>query len=127
MRPKVLVLDDTHSFIADNVIVHNSICTTRVVAGVGAPQITAIYEASLACREAGVPVIGDGGIQYSGDISKAIAAGASTVMLADRVAMLIEGRIAHIGTHSELLSTVPEYRELLSADYSIQPDLGGEA
>ncbi|WP_016696881.1 IMP dehydrogenase [Actinoalloteichus spitiensis] len=58
-----------------------SICTTRVVAGVGVPQITAIYEANLACRPAGVPVIGDGGIQYSGDIAKAIAAGASTVML----------------------------------------------
>jgi len=58
-----------------------SICTTRVVAGVGVPQISAVYEADLACRPAGVPVIGDGGIQYSGDIAKAIAAGASTVML----------------------------------------------
>lgn len=58
-----------------------SICTTRVVAGVGVPQISAIYEADLACRPAGVPVIADGGIQYSGDIAKAIAAGASTVML----------------------------------------------
>ncbi len=58
-----------------------SICTTRVVAGVGVPQVSAIYEADLACRPAGVPVIGDGGIQYSGDIAKAIAAGASTVML----------------------------------------------
>ena len=58
-----------------------SICTTRVVAGVGAPQITAIYEAAQVCAAAGVPVIGDGGIQYSGDIAKAIAAGASTVML----------------------------------------------
>ncbi|MDN5749476.1 MAG: IMP dehydrogenase [Pseudonocardia sp.] len=63
-----------------------SICTPRVVAGVGAPQITAIYEASLACAAAGVPVIGDGGIQYSGDISKAIAAGASTVMLGSLLA-----------------------------------------
>jgi IMP dehydrogenase len=58
-----------------------SICTTRVVAGVGVPQVTAIHEASLACRPAGIPVIGDGGLQYSGDIAKAIAAGADTVML----------------------------------------------
>jgi IMP dehydrogenase len=58
-----------------------SICTTRVVAGVGVPQITAIYQAARAGRAAGVPVIGDGGVQYSGDIAKAIAAGADTVML----------------------------------------------
>ncbi|MGH3926449.1 MAG: IMP dehydrogenase, partial [Pseudonocardiaceae bacterium] len=58
-----------------------SVCTTRVVAGVGVPQISAIHEADRACRPAGVPVIGDGGIQYSGDIAKAIVAGASTVML----------------------------------------------
>jgi IMP dehydrogenase len=58
-----------------------SICTTRVVTGVGAPQITAIYEASRATRPAGVPLIADGGLQYSGDIAKAIAAGADTVML----------------------------------------------
>ena len=63
-----------------------SICTTRVVAGVGVPQITAIHEAYLACRPAGVPVIGDGGIQYSGDIAKAIAAGASAVMVGSLVA-----------------------------------------
>jgi IMP dehydrogenase len=58
-----------------------SICTTRVVAGVGAPQITAILEAVAVCKPRGVPVIADGGIQFSGDIAKAIAAGASTVML----------------------------------------------
>ncbi|GAA1656381.1 IMP dehydrogenase [Nonomuraea maheshkhaliensis] len=63
-----------------------SICTTRVVAGVGAPQVTAIYEASKACAPAGVPVIGDGGLQYSGDIVKAIAAGADTVMLGSLLA-----------------------------------------
>ncbi len=61
-------------------------CTTRVVAGVGVPQITAIYEAARACAPAGVPVIGDGGLQYSGDIGKAIAAGASTVMLGSLLA-----------------------------------------
>jgi IMP dehydrogenase len=63
-----------------------SICTTRVVAGVGVPQITAIYSAAQACHPAGVPVIGDGGIQYSGDIAKAIAAGASAVMLGSLLA-----------------------------------------
>jgi IMP dehydrogenase len=58
-----------------------SICTTRIVAGVGVPQVTAIYEAALACGPAGVPVVGDGGLQYSGDIAKALVAGADTVML----------------------------------------------
>jgi IMP dehydrogenase len=68
-----------------------AICTTRVVAGVGVPQVTAIYEASLAARAAGVPVIGDGGVQYSGDIAKAIAAGADTVMLGSLLAGCEEG------------------------------------
>ncbi len=63
-----------------------SICTTRIVAGVGAPQVTAIYEAALACRPAGVPVIGDGGLQYSGDIAKALVAGADTVMVGSLLA-----------------------------------------
>jgi IMP dehydrogenase len=63
-----------------------SICTTRVVAGVGVPQITAIYEAALAARATNTPVIGDGGLQYSGDIAKAIAAGADTVMLGSLLA-----------------------------------------
>ncbi len=63
-----------------------SICTTRVVAGVGAPQITAILEAVAVCGPAGVPVIADGGLQYSGDIAKALAAGASTTMLGSLLA-----------------------------------------
>ncbi|HYU46074.1 MAG TPA: IMP dehydrogenase [Terriglobales bacterium] len=58
-----------------------SICTTRVVTGVGVPQITAIAEAARATRDAGVPIIADGGVKYSGDIVKALAAGASAVMI----------------------------------------------
>ncbi len=58
-----------------------SICTTRIVTGVGVPQITAIAEAYRATRDAGIPVIADGGVKYSGDISKALAAGASVVMI----------------------------------------------
>ncbi len=57
-----------------------SICTTRIVAGVGVPQLSAIHEAAKGIKDTGVPIIGDGGIRYSGDIVKAIVAGASTIM-----------------------------------------------
>lgn len=63
-----------------------SICTTRIVAGTGVPQITAIYEAARAAEKRGIPVIADGGIQYSGDVAKAIVAGASAVMLGSLLA-----------------------------------------
>jgi IMP dehydrogenase len=63
-----------------------SICTTRVVAGVGVPQVTAINEAAQAAASAGVPVVGDGGLQYSGDIAKALVAGADTVMIGSLLA-----------------------------------------
>ena len=63
-----------------------SICTTRVVSGAGVPQITAIAEAARACRERGFPLIADGGIKYSGDITKAIAAGADCVMIGSLLA-----------------------------------------
>lgn len=63
-----------------------SICTTRVVAGIGVPQITAIYDCACAAAKYGVPIIADGGIKYSGDIVKALAAGANTVMLGSLLA-----------------------------------------
>lgn len=63
-----------------------SICTTRVVAGIGVPQITAIYDAACAAAKHGIPVIADGGIKYSGDIVKALAAGANVVMLGSLLA-----------------------------------------
>ncbi|WP_020695462.1 IMP dehydrogenase [Reyranella massiliensis] len=63
-----------------------SICTTRMVAGVGVPQLTAIIEAAEACHAAGVPAIGDGGIKYSGDLAKAIAAGADCAMIGSLLA-----------------------------------------
>lgn len=63
-----------------------SICTTRVVAGVGVPQITAVYDAACAADKYGIPVIADGGIKYSGDIVKALAAGANVVMLGSLLA-----------------------------------------
>ena len=63
-----------------------SICTTRVVTGVGAPQVTAVHEASLACKPAGVPVIADGGLKHSGEIAKAIVAGADSVMVGSLLA-----------------------------------------
>lgn len=78
-----------------------SICTTRIIAGVGVPQLTAVYEAAKALKPYNIPLIGDGGIRYSGDVAKAIAAGASTVMIGSLLAgtdeapgemIILEGR-----------------------------------
>jgi IMP dehydrogenase len=78
-----------------------SICTTRVIAGVGMPQITAIFDCACVAHRYGVPVIGDGGIQYSGDIAKAIAAGADTVMLGSLLAGVDESPGELIISHGE--------------------------
>jgi IMP dehydrogenase len=67
-----------------------SICTTRVISGVGVPQITAIYQTTKACQQAGIPTIADGGIRFSGDITKALVAGASCVMIGSLFAGLAE-------------------------------------
>jgi len=74
-----LEVEEDHTYIANRVAVHN--CTTRVVSGAGVPQITAIMACAGAARGTGVPVIADGGIKYSGDIAKAIVAGADSVMI----------------------------------------------
>jgi IMP dehydrogenase len=63
-----------------------SICTTRVVAGIGVPQITAIFDCAQVAARHGVPVVADGGVQFSGDVAKALAAGADTVMLGNALA-----------------------------------------
>jgi IMP dehydrogenase len=73
-----------------------SICTTRVISGVGVPQITAITQAASAARESGIPIIADGGIRYSGDITKAIAAGAHVIMIGGLFAGLEESPGARI-------------------------------
>jgi IMP dehydrogenase len=80
----------THSFIADNAVVHNSICTTRIVSGVGVPQLSAVANAAKALEGTGVPLIADGGIRFSGDITKALAAGAYSVMIGGLFAGLAE-------------------------------------
>ena len=80
----------THSFIANNAVVHNSICTTRIVSGVGVPQMSAIANVIKGLAGSGIPVIADGGIRYSGDITKALAAGAFTVMVGGLFAGLAE-------------------------------------
>src|SRR5208283_5042704 len=67
-----------------------SICTTRVISGVGVPQITAILQAAEAAQSEGIPLVADGGIRYSGDVTKAIAAGAHTVMLGGLLAGVAE-------------------------------------
>lgn len=67
-----------------------SICTTRIIAGIGVPQITAVYDCAQAAQRYGVPIIADGGIQYSGDIAKAIGAGANCVMLGNLLAGTME-------------------------------------
>jgi IMP dehydrogenase len=99
-----------------------SICTTRVVAGVGVPQVTAIYEAWLACRDANVPVIGDGGVQYSGDIAKAIAAGADTVMLGSLLAGCEEGPGELVFIHGKQFKL---YRGMGSLAAMRNPERGG--
>lgn len=68
-----------------------SICTTRVVAGVGVPQLTAILDTAAVCREHDIPLIADGGVKYSGDLAKAIAAGADCVMVGSLLAGTDEG------------------------------------
>lgn len=81
-----LEVADDHSYNINGVIVHNSICTTRIVAGIGVPQLSAVLETAEICGANDVPCIADGGIRSSGDIVKALAAGADSVMLGSMLA-----------------------------------------
>jgi IMP dehydrogenase len=89
-----------------------SICTTRIVAGVGVPQITAIQNVATALAQAGVPLIADGGVRYSGDVAKALAAGAHSVMLGSLIAdggVRYSGDIAKAiaaGAHAVMLGSL---------------------
>jgi IMP dehydrogenase len=78
-----------------------SICTTRVVAGIGVPQITAIFDAATEARKSGVPIIADGGVQFSGDLAKALAAGADCVMLGNALAGVDESPGDIVVSHGE--------------------------
>jgi IMP dehydrogenase len=84
-----------------------SICTTRVVAGIGVPQITAIFDCAQVARRHGIPVIADGGVQFSGDVAKALAAGADTVMLGNALAGVEESPGEIVVQHGERFK---EYR-----------------
>jgi len=89
----------THSFIANNAIVHNSTCITRIVTGSGVPQLTAVMDCAKAAQGSGIPIIADGGIKNSGDIAKAIAAGASCVMVGGLLAGTDESPGISISRH----------------------------
>ncbi len=93
---------DTHSFIANNSIVHNSACTTRLVTGFGAPQFTALLECSRVARRHNVPIIADGGIRDSRDISLALAAGASSVMMGKLFSATDESAAELYGDHHKI-------------------------
>jgi IMP dehydrogenase/GMP reductase len=80
----------SHSFIADGVIVHNSACTTRITTGFGVPQFTAIQECAEQAKKLSIPIIADGGIRGSADIVKALAAGATTVMIGKMFALTMD-------------------------------------
>lgn len=79
-----LEVEEDHTYVAHRVALHN--CTTRVISGAGVPQITAIAECAKAAEGSGVPIIADGGIKFSGDITKAIAAGADSIMIGSLLA-----------------------------------------
>jgi len=107
-----------------------AICTTRVVAGIGVPQITAVYDCAQAAAPHGIPVIADGGIQFSGDIAKAIAAGADTVMLGGLLAGTDEspGEVVFQPLHYPAVGlrspNVDKARELLGFEAQVELDEG---
>lgn len=81
-----LTVEKDHSYNIDGIVVHNSLCTTRIKTGHGVPTVTSIMDCSSVADEYGIPVITDGGIRNSGDIAKALACGADSVMLGSLIA-----------------------------------------
>ena len=132
------VESDEHSFIAENSIVHNSICTTRVIAGIGSPQVSAVYKCAKAAEHFGIPVCADGGLRYSGDLTIAIGAGAHSVMMGSMLAgteeapgrkVFFKGRqwksyrgMGSMGAMLASRSSRERYRQQSSADDKLIPE-----
>lgn len=106
--------DESHSFIAGNVIVHNSACTTRVVTGFGVPQFTAIQDIAEVKKKLLIPIISDGGIKGSADVVKALAAGADSVMIGKLFALTSESAALKREVKAKVEA---KYRGQASADF----------
>jgi IMP dehydrogenase/GMP reductase len=100
-----------------------SICTTRIIAGVGVPQLTAVMDVAEGLMGTGVPLIADGGIRYTGDIAKAIAGGASTVMVGSMLAGVEESPVRLLSMREEDLNRIGEWVHLRPCNTVVKTDI----